>query len=340
MGKIENGGKPAGSGMAEVAVSTLTYSARFTSAVVKEFSSQVGKIELDPYQKQLATHLFISINKALGDLEAKRSKEGKDNRAPIVWANVNMEKLAIDAVHRIELGLDALIPNHIHVIPYFNGKHNKYDLSLEVGYAGKDYFKREMALTKPKDIIYELVRKNDRFKPLMKSAKNPVESYEFDIENPFDRGPVVGGFGYIMYDDTTKNKLVIVDMQALEKARKAAKTQTFWSAHPDEMMYVVLVRKTTKYLQVDPKKVNRSYMVVEADDNSDEIDREANTELLDIDAAKAIDGEFKELPKKAIEQQKEPKGTGSGGKMPTSSDTPPPAAANGTVYLRCPAKLN
>src|SRR4030042_863262 len=121
-----------------------------------------------------------------------------------------------------------------------------------------------------------------------------------------------------MYNDETKNKLVIVDMQALEKARKAAKTQTFWSAHPDEMMYVVLVRRTTKYLQVDPKKVNRSYMIVEADDNSDEIEREANTEPLDIDAAKAIDGEFKELPKKAMEQ-KEP---------------------NGTVYLRCPAKLN
>src|SRR4030043_2095564 len=109
MGKTENG-KPAGSGMAEVAVSTLTYSARFTRAVVKEFSSQVGKIELDPYQKQLATHLFISINKALGDLEAKRSKEGKDNRAPMAWANANMEKLAIDAAHRKELGLDALIP--------------------------------------------------------------------------------------------------------------------------------------------------------------------------------------------------------------------------------------
>lgn len=164
-----------------------TISQRFTGLIIHEFSGAVGKLDMSPYQRRLAQHLFIKIDQSLKDLEKKRAERDKEG-TPIVWANINLEKLVIDAIHRIELGLDALIPNHISPIPYFNSRLKKYDLDLRIGYAGKDYYRRQMALDPPETIIYELVYENDVFKPVKASFKNPVESYEFEISKPFDRG--------------------------------------------------------------------------------------------------------------------------------------------------------
>lgn len=277
----ENGAKN------EVAKAGLTYSQRFTSAVVQEFSDQIGVIQLTPFQKKLAQHMFIAIDTQLKFLEAKRTDQ---NKPAITWPNINMAKLAIDAVHRVELGLDALISNHIHPIPYFNSKMKKYDLDLQIGYIGKDYYKRKMALHLPKDIIYELVRKSDKFIPKMKSSTNPVESYEFDIPEPFNRGPVVGGFGYIIYEDDTMNKLILVDDEQFKKSEKVAKTDMFWKPHPTEMKMVVIVRRVTDYLKVDPEKVNASYATVEFDANERLIENHANQgDLVDTSTGEIVD---------------------------------------------------
>jgi len=263
-----------------------TYSQRFTSMVVKEFSREVGKLEMTPYQERLAQHLFIGVDMALKKLESDRLKKN-ESKLPVVWANVNMEKLAVDAVHRVELGLDALIPNHIHTIPYLNGKTGKYDLDLQIGYVGKDYYKQKMALNTPKEIIYQLVYETDTFEPVMKTRGNEIESYNFQITNPFDRGAVIGGFGYIIYDDTTLNKLVIVPKSSFDKSQKLAKSDRFWNPYTEQMQLVVLVRRVTAALKIDPEKTNASFMKVEIDDAltgaERDIDDNANGEIIDIE---------------------------------------------------------
>ena len=271
----------------DLAKTAPTYSQRFTNVVIKEFGSQVGKLELTLYQQRLAQHLFVAIDRQLRDLEVKRQKDKKKEKmTPIAWENINMPKLAIDSVHRIELGLDALIPNHIHPVPYWNKRLEKYDLSLDVGYIGKDYYKRQMALDPPKDITYELVHANDDFEPIKKSAANKVEFYQFKVVNAFKRGEVIGGFGYIEYDDPTKNTLVLVSKDDMDKSQQAAKSKTFWDAHPTEMQFVVLVRRTTAKINIDPEKVNASVMHVELDEavqTADrDIDENANKEDMDI----------------------------------------------------------
>ena len=242
-------------------------SVRFTSAVIKEFGA-IGSLTLTPFQKRLAQHLFIKIDTSLVEYEKKRTDQ---NKPPIIWPNVNMQKLAIDAVHRIELGLDALIPNHISPIPYLNGRTKKYDLDLRVGYVGKDYYRRQMAVDPPYDIIYELVYEHDIFKPIKKSAKNPVESYDFEIPQPFDRGKVVGGFAYLLYDYEKKNQLVIVTEEDFKKSESKAQSKEFWSGYPDQMRFKTIVNRATSKLQVDPEKVNAAFMAVEKDDSDDAI---------------------------------------------------------------------
>lgn len=263
-----------------------TYSQRFTNMVVREFSREVGKMEMSPYQERLAQHLFIGVDMALKKLDMDRQKKDA-NRLPVVWSNVNMAKLAIDAVHRVELGLDALIPNHVHTIPYLNGKTKKYDLDLQIGYVGKDYYKRKMAINPPSDIIYHLVHENDTFEPIMKSAVNAIESYNLTIDDPFNRGAVVGGFGYITYNDPALNQLIIVPKSSFDKSRKKAQSNAFWEPYTEEMQMVVLVRRVTAKLNIDPEKTNTSFMKVEIDDAAGIVERDinenANGDIIDLE---------------------------------------------------------
>lgn len=264
-----------------------TQGEKFTNLVVREFGSTIGdSLDMTPYQRHLAQHLFIKIDATLKDLEAKRTGD----RQPVAWSNINLNRLAIDAVHRIDLGLDALIANHIHPIPYWNSREGKYNLDLRIGYVGKDFYRRRMAVDEPQNIIYELVYSADRFVPIKRTLNNAIESYEFEVTTPFDRGEIVGGFGYIVYADSHKNQLVIVTEKDFQKSMARAKTQDFWTQNPVEMRYKTLVLRVTEKLQVDPRKVNESYLTVEAAGDEAiegeiiaEIEEKANQTMLDVD---------------------------------------------------------
>ena len=281
----------------ELAKKQLTYSERFTNMVMKEFSANIGVLELSEKQKKLSQHLFLKCDAQLKALEAKRLKNNDKNH-PYIWENINLSKLALDAVNRIDLGLDALIPNHISPIPYFNSKEKKYDFDLRIGYSGEDYYRRKTAINEPIDIIYELVYENDTFKPVKKSMKNKVENYEFEITKPFDRGNVIGGFGYLVFEDAQLNKLIIVTEKDFKKSENMAPGDKFWGKFPVEMRYKTLVHRVTDKLQVDPDKVNQSYFKVEADGMSNqksiesEIDQNANSESLgfeEVEEAEVIE---------------------------------------------------
>lgn len=278
----------------EVAVKTS--SERFLANIQAQFAAEAGSpVAFSDYEKALAQHLFLKLDSVLQDFEAKRIKDEKNNISPYTWHNVNMRKLALDAVHAVQLGLDALIPNHIHPVPYFNGKEKKYDLDLRVGYVGKAYYRMEAAVEKPKDMVIELVYSTDHFKPLKKSFSNKVESYEFEIQNPFDRGEVIGGFGYLVFDDPVKNKLILVSEADFQKSRNAAQSKAFWDKHPIEMRYKTLVHRVTEKLQIDPKKVNASYLYIENKDSEEDLRREVNQHAnKDI-----IDANYEESPEEA-----------------------------------------
>ncbi len=298
-----------------------TYSQRFTGMVVREFGSTVGNLELSPYKHVLAQHLFIGIDTALRNLEAKRLKDGKEGK-PIAWANINMNKLAVDAVHRVELGLDALIPGHIYPIPYFNGKLGLYDLDLRIGYVGKDYYRRKYTTVPPVDVIYQLVHAKDKFVPIVQPG---AESYTFEIPLPFNRGEVVGGFGYIVHEDPSKNKLILVSKADFDKSRNAAKSKDFWGPYEREMQFKTLVNRVTSKLPIDPEKVNASFAAVEIDEAQAESEREiaqhANGDLLDVTGTGGENGgEMSEEEKAAIMEEealmdqagKQPQAAGKG----------------------------
>lgn len=249
-----------------------TASERFVNEVSRLVRSELSDpVLFTDAQKALAQHLFIKVDASLQEAEARRlAKDIGGKFTPYNWGNINMTKLALDATDRIRLGLDALISGHIYPIFYYNNTKKKYDVDLRVGYKGELFYKSRAALEVPKDIRLELVYSNDTFEVFKKGLSHEVEGYELHVNDPFDRGEVVGGFGYIVYDDQSKNQLVIVSKAKMDQARKVgAGSGNFWTDWEEEMYYKTLVHRVCGKLNIDPSKVNVAAMTkVENEDYS------------------------------------------------------------------------
>lgn len=305
-------------------------SERFTTAVLKEFGTSVsGAVQATDYQKNLVQGYFIAIDRMLNDLEAERIRKNEknadhkyDNTIAYTWANVNMGTLARDVMSYSKMGLDMLAANHLFAIPYKNKKTKKYDLGFIKGYDGIKMLVEKYALVKPKAVTIEVVYKNDTFKPLKKCRDNAVESYLFEVDNPFDRGEIVGGFGYVEYDDPSLNKLFVMTMKDIEKRKPQYAAVEFWGGKKDEyengnktgnkievegwkdeMVTKSLIRHVYGKLPLDPKKIDDDFKYIQAREAEykdvevhNEIAEKANKEPLNITPDKPIEPEKLEPP--------------------------------------------
>lgn len=286
--------------------------------VVREFSSGVGEIALTAFQKRLAQNYFIALDAELKKAEIKRLKKiGKyRDPLPVVWANVNMEGLAQNVVAAARIGLDPALDNHVAMMPFKNNALNKYDIVFIDGYRGLEIKAKKYGLDVPDAVIVELVYENDRFVPHKKDAKNPVESYEFVIVNPFDRGGIVGGFYYHVFRDAPeKNRLVMMTYADILKRKPKYAPMEFWGGERDVweddeatgrrkkvgteheegwhefMCWKTLRRAAYRAITIDSQKIDDDYIRLrqaEADFDAAEAEREAaenaNRETIDIAA--------------------------------------------------------
>lgn len=292
----------------------LTNSERFTQKVMVEFQGNIGELNLNEYQRQLIRGYFIGIDNALKKADEARinknswksTAEEDKNNLPITWQNVNMNDLAIAVVHHAKLGLDMQIPNHLNAIPYKNNKTNKYDIGFLKGYKGLEYIATQLSLYPIRNIVVELIYSNDLFEIV---NKNNIVSYNFTIKNPFDRGEIIGGFGYIQYVDESKNKIITLSKKDIDKRKPSYAAAEFWGGEKynpstkkkeqvegwyEEMARKTVARATYNAVPIDPKKVNESYAyVVQRDETayeniieaqvSEEIEENANKEYIDIE---------------------------------------------------------
>lgn len=278
--------------LAEQKTTALTNSEAFTNKVLKEFGGNIaGSIQVTDYQRQLIQGYFIAIDRALKAAEEKRvsknsnNKDHKyDNQDPIGWGTVDLNTLALDVVHYARMGLDMMQDNHLSAIPFKDNSRKAatgtkiYVVNLMPGYNGIQYVAEKYALEKPVAVTIELVYSTDTFKPLKKNRENRVEAYEFEINNAFDRGQIVGGFGYIEYDDPAKNKLVIMTLKDIMKRKPERASGEFWGGKKtvyengnrkevetegwfEEMCIKTIKREvySAKHMPRDPKKIDDAY---------------------------------------------------------------------------------
>lgn len=264
----------------------------FTQKVLKEFSGNVsGILQVTDYQRQLIQGYFIAIDRALKTAEEARVRKNAnnsdhkcDNNDPIGWGTVDLNTLALDVMQYARMGLDMMQDNHLFAIPFKDNNRTcqagtkMYVVNLMPGYNGIQYIAEKYALDKPISVTTELVYDTDTFKPLKKNRENRVESYEFEINNAFDRGSIVGGFGYIEYQDPTKNKLVIMTLKDILKRKPKNASGEFWGGKKtewsggkrtevetegwfEEMCLKTIKREvySAKNMPRDPKKIDDAY---------------------------------------------------------------------------------
>ncbi len=302
---------------------SLSNSEVFTNKVLKEFGGNVaGALQVTDYQRQLIQGYFIAIDRALKTAEENRirknanNKDHKyDNNDPIGWGTIDLTALALDVVHYARMGLDMMQENHLSAIPFKNNNKEvqlpngsivkMYTINLMPGYNGIQYIAEKYALEKPAAVTTELVYDTDTFKPLKKGRENRIESYEFEINNAFDRGSVVGGFGYIEYADPTRNKLVIMTLKDIMKRKPENASGEFWGGKKtiwkngkrvevdtdgwfEEMCLKTVKREvySAKNMPRDPKKIDDAYQYMRMQEVR-MAEMEAQ-EVIDMNAGQAV----------------------------------------------------
>lgn len=336
-------------------------SSRFFNCVVKEFGKTAidGIVNMNEQQKRLVQGYFIAVSKVLKATETSRLLKNEnntnhqyDNNIPCDWNHIDLVNLSLDSARAARMGLDMQEEAHLYPIPFLNKKKSCYDIVLMEGYAGRQYKAMKYAVNPPKAVTIEVVYSTDIFKPYKKSRTNPCDTYDFEVTNPFARGDIVGGFGYIEYENPAENELVIMSLDAIKKraqkgspefwgTKMSGKQVTFWEngrkvtkdadGWSDEMVRKTVVREvySKKHIPIDPAKIDDDYQHFaerEIEYAQAEIDAEAddNANTTPIDIPQTPPQELLQPPIEAnmptnTEPQPEP--------VPASQEqqTPPPA---------------
>jgi recombination protein RecT len=272
---------------------TPTHSERFSAMVIKEFSGMAGTVELSSFQRRLIQNYFISIDIALKAAEEKRLKKtGKyQDPLPITWPNINMETLAIRVVACSRIGFDPALPNHINMMPFKNNSLNKYDIVFIEGYRGKEIKAMKYGFEVPTDVVVEVVYSTDVFQSFKKDKNNDVETYIFEIKQPFDRGNIVGGFYYHSHkDNPSKNKLMTFNLAEIEKRKPKYASAEFWGGEKTsygedgkkngtekvegwfhEMVWKTIYRAAYGAITIDSQKIDDNFIAMLENDNTYEV---------------------------------------------------------------------
>ena len=202
----------------------LKHSERFTQAVLREFGDNYGKIELTQFQRKLIQNYFIKIDQSLKAAKEKNALKDENYREalPFEWVNVNMEKMAIDVIAYSSIGLDPAQSNHVSFVPFKNKASNKFDIGFIIGYRGLEIKGTKYGLDSalPDRIIVQLVKQTDKFRIIKKDYNNKVENYVFEITEPFNRGKIIGGFYYKIFEKMPeKNELKEMSIEDIEKRK-------------------------------------------------------------------------------------------------------------------------
>lgn len=318
----------------------LSPSERFTASIEKEFATTTSNgVQLTQFQKKLCMNYFLKIDSVLKAAEVKRLAKDDRFRDPIAysWQNVNMNALAIDVIAFSAVGMDPTQPNHLNPIPFQNKSTGKLDIAFIPGYKGTEIKARKYGLDVPNNVVVELVFSTDKFRAIKKDSTNMVETYEFEIVNPFNRGEVVGGFYYHEFDShPEKNKLRVFSKADIDKRKPDHASVEFWGGEKDkwsydeakgknvksgtitvegwyeEMAYKTIYKAAYNAITIDSQKIDEHYMAViqREQENRDnvilkEIAANANKTTIGFDEVPAAQEAEIVDDAKPIEEQKE-----------------------------------
>ncbi len=262
-------------------VPTERASERFSNLVMCKYSDIAQGVPITEKEKAIIAGYFICIDSAI-------------KKAGIAWHEIDTNSLALDLAHKARLGLDMQMPNYLFPVPYRNKTTKVVTLTLINGYKGDVHLAMKFAEEIPLNIRAELVYDTDEFIPLKKSGG---DSYEFNIKNPFARGKIIGGFGYINYKDPAKNVLVVMSKADILKRKPSYASKEFWGDWEEKMFLKTVIKETCRRITLDVDKVReyRDTLDYEKGRELDYSKAEAEAEISsNANTGDFIDAEFKD----------------------------------------------
>jgi len=271
-------------------VATKSPAARFACNIDAEIASLPTSMQLNDKQREIAAAYFPAIDAAITAAEQRRLSDNEwkstKNDLPYTWENIDFEPLKLAIINNARLGLDSRISNHISPVMYKSGKTGKYTVTLMRGYVGMALVAKKYALYPITGATIELVYSNDTFQILKKNAEREKDAYLFDINNPFERGELLGGFCYLEFEDSGMNKLIFLSLREILKRKPAYASPEFWGGTKkqkdkktgkweesqlegwlEEMAWKTIARHAFggKYVEIDPEKVDSAYTAARED---------------------------------------------------------------------------
>ena len=211
-------------------------------------------------------------------------------------AEVDTAQLRRDLIHYARLGYDCNVNDMLSFMPRKDGKTGLVKMLPIEGKAGLIYKADKFCdeENKPIDYKVELVYSTDEFTMLKSDFENEGDSYTFKITNPFNRGDLVGGFGYLIYKDKSKNKLLEMSISEIMRYKPDKASDKFWGKWKEKMCIKTITKQLFKLVKLNPDKMSmysESLNVIEnsdmdmlAMDVQDEIVENANNgDIIDID---------------------------------------------------------
>jgi recombination protein RecT len=253
-------------------------SERFMEMVVREATSG-GEIKMTDFQKKLSQNYFVKLDSVLKEAERKRMAKTEAYRDALEfsWKNVNIEKLAVDVLAFSAIGLDPIQKNHVNLIPFKNGSSGQFDINFMMGFRGMEIKAKKYGFEAPDSVIVKVVYANEKFIPIWKDSENATEAYTHKpSDNAFDKGDMLGGFYYHLYNDNPeKNKLRVFNMKDIEKRIPKHASVEFWGGEKevwkngvktkeketiegwkDEMVYKTICRSAYDDITIDSEKID------------------------------------------------------------------------------------
>ncbi len=283
------------------AASGKRLSEAFCELVVKKYSDVAHGLIVTEKEKAIIAGYFISIDNAI-------KKMGID------WKEIDNNSLALDLAHKARLGLDMQMPNYLFPVPYRN-KNDAVTLTLINGYKGDIHLAMKFAEEIPLNIRAELVYDTDEFIPIKKGAGSPHDSYKLNIKNPFARGNIIGGFGYVDYANPVKNVLVIMSKADILKRKPSYASKEFWGTWEEKMFLKTIIKETCRHIPLDVDKVReyRDTLDYERERELDYAKAEAEAEIsANANTGDFIDAEFNDKKPAEKGDENADKNTGDG----------------------------
>lgn len=223
--------------------------------------------EAEKVMSSMGLELKAEVKSGLFNLGLACEKTIKDKG--IGWEQVNKDGLPSKLLYYAQLNLNPA-NNELYILPYKKG--DKYVLEFEESYLGKKKKIKKFSSDKLIDAISFVVREGDIYEPDINILDG--DTLEFKPKS-FNNGPIIGAVCYLRFENSSKNRIIEMSLEELEKIKEASKAKMggklspAWQKWESEMYKKAVLKRALKDVYVEvPADYQTAYMCTEEIDNA------------------------------------------------------------------------